>query len=198
MHKGRKVTGFTFELEPTHVGNKMGLRGLVGPFGEVEVHHTVYGAQKDRECQAVLYGAMFPEAVFSGGGRSGQPSLDGGWLKVDGIPVKTNFRVSGIRKGSRKLEMFHLGRKCVYTSAGEGKTSLLRREGVSITIGPGGSIPGKGNVRTGEVTGSADSADLAIAIIHEVVDTSVLTLGGALASTVFNILTPRNKEGYAE
>jgi hypothetical protein len=132
-----------------------------------------------------------------GGGRSGKPSLDGGWLKVDGVAVKTNFRVTGVRKGSRRLEMFYLNRKYIYISTGEHKTSTLRRGEVTITIGPGRRTAEKGPTRSVEVSGPGDPTDLAVAIIFEGVDTSVLTLRGALSDVAFKFFNTQNDGGYA-
>ncbi|MFI6247151.1 hypothetical protein [Streptomyces sp. NPDC051016] len=126
----------------------------------------------------MLKGEKFPEVVFRGGGHGGVPSLDGGWLQVDGIPVRIDLRVKGVRKGSRWLDMWYLDRQYTYKSAGQGKEAVLRRGDATVTIDRAVGRPGV--ERVGRSTGELDATDLAVAIVLEQVDTSCLTLTGAL------------------
>lgn len=191
------MADISFELKPMYIGSKMGFHGTIDKFGDVEVHYTPRNAARDPRATTLLEGPHFPEVIFTGGGRNGKPSLDGGWLKVDGVAVKANLRVTGIRKGSRKLEMFYLDRKYIYTSTGPSKQSILRRDDVTICIAPGRDVAGTGLTRLAEVSGPADSTDLAIAITLEGVDTSVMTFGGALSNAAFNFFNSQNDGGGA-
>ncbi|MEU3841763.1 hypothetical protein AB0E88_17240 [Streptomyces sp. NPDC028635] len=47
-------------------------------------------------------------------------------------------------------------------------------------------------------TDSAEAADLALAVLFEVVDTSALSLGGALATAPFALMRPRPRNGGYE
>ncbi|MEV0981301.1 hypothetical protein [Streptomyces sp. NPDC049915] len=154
-----------------------GYRGSVGPFGDVDVR-SMLTSGATRHNEAVLKGEHFPETVFSGGGSGGVPSLDGGWLQIDGIPVRIDLRVKGVRKGSRWLDMWYLDRQYTYRSAGQGKEAVLSRGPVTITIDRAVGKPGV--ERMGRAEGGADATDLAIAIVFEQVDTACLTLTGAL------------------
>jgi hypothetical protein len=185
------VTDFEFDLAPIMTREIQGFRGRIGPFGEVDVR-SVLATGTTQHNQTVLKGEQFPEAVFSGGGTGGVPSLDGGWLQVDGVPVRIDLRVKGVRKGSRWLDMWYLDRQYTYRSAGQGKDAVLSRGPVTVTIG---RAVGKSEVeRVGQVEGSADATDLAIAIIFEQVDTACLTLAGALLSIPRNFLLGNGRD----
>ncbi|MFG2949092.1 hypothetical protein [Streptomyces adustus] len=143
--------------------------------------------------QAVVQGDQFPETLFSGG--SGVlPSLDGGWLKVDQTLVRMDLKVTGVRKGSRWLEMTYRERSYTYTSYGPMKQARLKREGVTVTIDRGRYISKVGGTRVGKAEGEADATDLAIAIVLEEVDRSALTTSGALLAIPANFLFGRGRD----
>ncbi|WP_405944085.1 hypothetical protein OG372_21150 [Streptomyces sp. NBC_01020] len=187
------MSGFSFELEPVDNDRGYGYRGRVGEFGEVDVFHDVTPLRHESSRQVNLHGTQFPEALFSGG-AGGIPSLDGGWLRVDGTVVELELKVSGVRKGSRWLEMKHRDRDYTYGIAK--KVVELRRGDRSISIGNGKFVSGIGRMRFGRVQGEVDATDLAIAIIMETVDTSALsTLGALFAAPATFLFRPRRDEG---
>ncbi|MCX4882786.1 hypothetical protein [Streptomyces sp. NBC_00847] len=185
------VTDFEFDLTPTMTCDIQGFRGRIGPFGEVDVR-SVLATGTTQHNQTVLKGEKFPEAVFSGGGTGGVPSLDGGWLQVDGISVRIDLRVKGVRKGSRWLDIWYLDRQYTYRSAGQGKEAVLSRGSVSVTIDRAVGKPGV--ERVGKAVGGADGTDLAIAIVFEQVDTACLTLSGALLAIPRNFLLGNGRD----
>ncbi|MFF9097231.1 hypothetical protein ACF1AX_29425 [Streptomyces sp. NPDC014802] len=185
------VTDFEFDLAPIMTRDVQGYRGSVGLFGDVDVR-SVLSTGTTQHNQTVLKGERFPEAVFTGGGSGGVPSLDGGWLQVDGIPVRIDLRVKGVRKGSRWLDMWYLDRQYSYRSAGQGKEAVLTRGPVTVTIDRAVGRPGV--ERVGRADGGADATDLAIAIVFEQVDTACLTLTGALLAIPRNLLMGNGRD----
>lgn len=193
------ATDFAFDLTPITASDVQGFQGRIGPFGDVEVRSvlatgtgTGTGTGNTRHNQTVLQGELFPETVFSGGGTGSVPSLDGGWLQIDGVPVRIDLRVKGVRKGSRWLDMSYLDRQYTYRSAGEGKEAVLSRGPVSVTIDRAVGKPGV--ERTGRAEGGADATDLAVAIVLEQVDTACLTLTGALLAIPRNFLMGNGRD----
>ncbi|GGL73458.1 hypothetical protein GCM10010129_16360 [Streptomyces fumigatiscleroticus] len=188
------MSDFEFELEPLHDGRiANGYHGRVGKFGQVKVHSPFGGSRQDPLRQAILEGELFPETLFSGG-HGVVPSLDGGWLKVDGTLVDMDLKVQGIRKGSRWLEMTYRDRRFSYTSFGPLKEAQLKRKGVTVTLDRGRYISKIGATRIGRVEGEADATDLAIAIVLEEVDRSALTTGGAIMAIPMNFLFGRGRD----
>ncbi|MFR9795397.1 hypothetical protein ACL02U_05720 [Streptomyces sp. MS06] len=154
--------------------------------------HSALAAGNLRHNRTVLTGEQFPEAVFSGGGTGGVPSLDGGWLQIDGVPVRIDLRVKGVRKGSRRLDMWYLDRQYTYRSGGSGREAVLSRGPVRVTID---GVTGKAGVeRSGSAEGGADATDLAVAIVFEQVDTACLTLSGALLAIPRNLLMGNGRD----
>jgi hypothetical protein len=120
------------------------------------------------------------------------PSLDGGWLQIDGTPVRINLRVKGLRKGSRSLDISHLDRHYTYTSTGQGREAVLRRASARVTIDR--AVGKSGVERAGRAEGDLDATDLAIALVLEQVDTACLTLAGALLSIPRNLLLGNGRD----
>ncbi|MEU6380035.1 hypothetical protein [Streptomyces sp. NPDC046909] len=185
------MSDFAFDLTPLTADGVQGYRGRIGPFGDVEVR-SVLADGNTHHNRTVLAGDRFPETVFSGGGTGGVPSLDGGWLQIDGIPVRIDLRVKGVRKGSRWLDIRHLDRAYTYRSAGEGKEAVLSRGPVSVRIDRAVGKPGV--ERAGAAEGGADATDLAIALVFEQVDTASLTLTGALLAIPRNFLMGNGRD----
>ncbi|WP_405562202.1 hypothetical protein [Streptomyces sp. NBC_01180] len=187
------MSSFEFELEPVNNSSGYGFRGRVGKFGDVDIFRDVRPVGGITPKQVVLCGPQFPDVLFNGG-AGGVPSLDGGWLRVDGTIVDMNLKVNGVRKGSRWLEMKHRDRDYTYGIAN--KAVELRRGDRSITIGRGKFVSGIGRMRAGCVQGEVDATDLAIAIIMETVDTSALsTLGALFAAPATFLFGPRRDGG---
>ncbi|MFI6247150.1 hypothetical protein [Streptomyces sp. NPDC051016] len=185
------MPGFEFEVEPERDGPvQRGYAGVAGPFGAVRVFRPQGRSGADPLRQAVLSGAHFPAALFSGGAGN-LPSLDGGMLKIDDAVVDMELKVIGVRKGSRWLEMHHQGFRYQYTSA-KG-TARLERDGANVTMGRGRYIRGVGGTRLGRAEGDVTATDLAIALVLEVVDTEVLTIAGALLAIPMNLLFGRQR-----
>ncbi|MFJ2819419.1 hypothetical protein [Streptomyces sp. NPDC087294] len=185
------VTDFEFELTPIMTRDAQGVRGKIGPFGEVDVR-SILAVGTTQHNQTVLAGERFPETVFSGGGSGGVPSLDGGWLQLNGVPVRIDLRVKGVRKGSRWLDMWYLDRQYTYKSGGQGKEAVLSRGSVTVTIDR--AVGRQGVERVGKAEGEADATDLAMALIFEQVDTACLTLTGALLAIPRNFLLGNGKD----
>ncbi|MET9081528.1 hypothetical protein ABZX77_06425 [Streptomyces sp. NPDC004237] len=186
------MSSFEFEVEPELDGPvQRGYSGVVGSFGAVRVFRPQGRSGAEPLRQAVLSGANFPAAVFSGGAGN-LPSLDGGMLKIDDAVVAMELKVTGVRKGSRWLEMHHQGFRYQYTSA-KG-TARLERDGAKVTMGRGRYIRGVGGTRVGQAEGDVTATDLAIALVLEEVDTAVLTTGGALLAIPMNFLFGRQRD----
>ncbi|MFG3134687.1 hypothetical protein ACGFZA_00530 [Streptomyces sp. NPDC048211] len=131
---------FEFEIEPMADDWASGYRGTVGPFGSVTVRSEISKPREGPKRQVILEGARFPDTLFSGGvGVS--PSLDGGWLGVDGGLVGMDVKVKGIRKGSRWLELTYRERHYLYTSTGAARKARLHREGATVTMDRGRFVP---------------------------------------------------------
>lgn len=186
------MVGFEFEVEPELEGPmQRGYAGVMGPFGNVRVFRPSAKPGAEPLRQAIVSGQMFPEVMFSGG-MGNLPSLDGGSLMIDGIPVGLELKVKGVRKGSRWLVINHQGRSYSYTAAGG--TAHLKRDGAEVTIGRGRYIPKVGATRLGRAEGDATATDLAIALVLEEVDTAVLTTSGALLAIPMNFLFGRQRD----
>ncbi|WP_328329951.1 MULTISPECIES: hypothetical protein [unclassified Streptomyces] len=187
------MSSFEFELEPVNNSSGYGFRGEVGKFGNVDVCRDLRPVDGITPKQVVLRGSHFPDVLFNGG-AGGEPSLDGGWLRVDGKIVDMNLKVNGVRKGSRWLEVKHRDRDYTYGIAN--KVVELRRGDRAIFIGRGKFVSGLGRMRSGRVQGDVDATDLAIALVLEVVDTSALsTLGALLAAPATFLFRPRRDGG---
>lgn len=183
---------FGFELIPELQGPlRAGYTGTVGPFGEVRVLAPYSGPGEEPPRRATVTGDGFPDAVFSGGAAN-RPSLDGGMLKIDEVAVDLELKVKGVRKGSRWLEIRHQGHAYTYEAAGW--TARLRRDGLDVTTGRGRYIPEVGGTRVGRVEGDATATDLALALVLEEVDTSVLTTSGALFAIPLRFLFGRQRD----
>ncbi|WP_406013692.1 hypothetical protein OG520_16815 [Streptomyces sp. NBC_00984] len=188
---------FEFEMEPLTDEWASGYRGTVGPFGSVNVCSKISKPGEESTRQVVLEGSQFPDTLFSGG-VGVMPSLDGGWLKVDGSLVGMDSKVTGIRKGSRWLELVHRERHYLYTSAGETREARLHREGSTVTLDRGRFVSHVGGFRMGKAEGDVDTTDLAIALVLEEVDRSALSITGALFAIPRNVLFGRQRdEGQA-
>ncbi|MFJ6798520.1 hypothetical protein [Streptomyces sp. NPDC091268] len=173
-----------------------GFRGVVGPFGYVETFIEDPPRHQPATRQAHLRGAGFPETLFSGGAHS-LPSLDGGWLKVDGTVADMELVVTGVRKGARWLQIDHRGRRYRYVSGGDWRDARLSRDGVGVSIRNGRDIPGVGWGRIGRAEGDVDATDLAIAIVLEMVDRSALSTLNALLGLPGHLLFGRTRDGGA-
>jgi hypothetical protein len=186
------MASFEFEVEPELDGPvQRGYRGIAGPFGAVRVFRPQGTSAAEPLRQAIVSGENFPTAVFSGGAGN-LPSLDGGILKIDDVLVDMELKATGVRKGSRWLEMSHQGSRYRYTAA-KG-TTHLEREGSAVTLGRGRYIPKVGGARLGKAEGDVNAKDLAIALVLEEVDTAVLTTGGALLAIPMNFLFGRQRD----
>ncbi|MER5598528.1 hypothetical protein [Streptomyces sp. NPDC002265] len=175
----------------------IGWRGRLKDFGHVTIQHkkSAPGAYRGF---AELFGENLPHTEYTGVG-SGCPSLAEGKLSIAGqdVPLRHNSR--GMTRHARALKLGYLDRSYTYTSTGYAKPSRLVRDGVEITVGPGSAeSPRDRGVRSGFAVGAVDSVDLAIALIFEAVDTSALTLGGALASAPFALMRPHPRNGGYE
>ncbi|MBB5934682.1 hypothetical protein [Streptomyces zagrosensis] len=190
------MSEYSFELLPfTHPAHD-GWTGPVGDFGVVTVHYERTVSPKEKIGQARLYGDGFPDVLFRGSGP-GMPTLHKAHMFVGGEPVELSYNARGLRRSARALRLTQGDRSHTYTSAGVGKEAELCRTGVKITVGPGRRVddPHKGLVTAGQVQGPADPVDLAIAIIFEAVDTSSLTLGGAMVMAPLNFLQRQTDGG---
>ncbi|MGW2817728.1 hypothetical protein [Streptomyces sp. NPDC001415] len=188
---------FEFEFEPLREDRVRGYRGVAGPFGSVEVTRVLGAPGQTPSRQVILDGAHFPEAMFSGGAGV-LPSLDGGWLRVDGTVVDMDLKIKGIRKGSRWLELTLRDRPYAYTVTGSSGDARLSGDGVTITTTRGRPVPMTSGSRMVKVEGDADTTDLAIALVLEKVDRSALSLSGALFAAPMNVLFGRSRdEGMA-
>ncbi|MER7841354.1 hypothetical protein ABTY98_37100 [Streptomyces sp. NPDC096040] len=186
------MASFEFEVEPELDGPvRRGYAGVVGPFGAVRVFRPQDGSGAEPLRQVILSGAEFPAAVFRGG-VGNLPSLDGGMLKIGDVAVDMDLKVAGIRKGSRWLEIHHQGCRYRYTSAGG--AAHLERDGAKVTMGRGRYIRGVGGTRQGKAEGDVTATDLAIALVLEEVDKTVLTTGGALLAIPMNFLFGRQRD----
>ncbi|MFJ3235962.1 hypothetical protein [Streptomyces sp. NPDC086787] len=112
----------------------------------------------------------------------GTPRLDLGTLKVNGVYPRLERHVWTVRKGARWLDIAHDGRRYRYTSTGNHRSAELVRDGVRVAIGRGRHHADTGSTRAGKAEGPVDSTDLAIALVLDVVNTELLTLGGTLLS----------------
>ncbi|MFD4764627.1 hypothetical protein ACFWOJ_39295 [Streptomyces sp. NPDC058439] len=184
---------FEFEMEPLRADRLRGYRGVVGPFGSVDVFSVLCVPGQDPSRQAQLQGDQFPETLFSGGAGV-LPSLDGGWLKVDGSLVDMELKVKGVRKGSRWLELTYRERHYTYVSGGDFKEARLHREKATVTMGRGRHVPRTGGTRIGKAEGDVDATDLAIVLVLEKVDKSALTTSGALLAVPMNFLFGRQRD----
>lgn len=110
--------------------------------------------------------------------------------------VNVNLKITGMRKGSRWLEMKHRDR--IYTYGVFGKVVKLRRGDSSVKIERGRFVPGVGRMRVGHVRGELDATDLGMALVLEVVDTSALSTAGALFAAPLNLLFGRRPDGGSE
>lgn len=185
--------GFEFELEPIESSERRGYRGDVGPFGGVEAFVERTQGRRPPTRQAHLEGEQFPETLFSGGAHT-QPSLDGGWLKVDGTMADLELIVKGIRRGARWLEIGHRDRSYTYRSGGYGTDARLTREGAIVSFTKGRLAGRVGRTRIGQAEGEVDAVDLAIATVLEVVDTEAMSTTGALLALPFNFLFGRTRD----
>ncbi|MFJ2949800.1 hypothetical protein ACIO8H_19535 [Streptomyces sp. NPDC087226] len=191
---GTSTESLEFELLPyKHTPKKelptAGLKGEVGHFGSVTVErcplHRPLAKGMDT---ARLSGPAFPETVFRGKRRSGQPSLFKAELTLDGRNAELRFNAKALKRDDRVLHIAYDGREYVYSSEGLGKANVLQREGVRISVALGRQIPPADLARAGTATGPVDAVDLAIAIVLEEVDTDVLTLTGAALSSPFALM----------
>ncbi|MGX1542311.1 hypothetical protein [Streptomyces adustus] len=147
---------------------------------------------------AELFGECLPHTEYTGIG-SGYPSLSGAKLSVAGQDVSLRHNSLGLNRHTRALKLSYQDRSYTYTATGYAKPSQLVRDGVQITVGPGSTgSPRDRGVRTGYAVGTVDAVDLALALIFEVVDTSTLTLGGALVSAPFTLMRPHPRNGGYE
>ncbi|MFF3154367.1 hypothetical protein [Streptomyces sp. NPDC057910] len=188
---------FEFELEPVREGQVRGYRGVAGPFGGVEVTTDIGAPGRAPSRQVGLIGARFPETLFSGGADV-SPSLDGGWLKVDGTIVDMDLKIKGLRKGSRWLELTFRDRHYTYSVTGSAEDVRFSGDSATIATTRGRRVPVNSGCRRVKVQGDADATDLAIALVLEEVDRSVLSLTGALFALPRNVLFGRSRdEGLA-
>lgn len=160
---------FEFEFEPLREGGVEGYRGVAGPFGSVEVATVPSAPGQGPSRQVALDGARFPEALFSGGAGV-LPSLDGGWLRVDGTVLDMDVKIKGIRKGSRWLELALRDRRYIYTATSGFGDAQLSGDGIMIATSRGRPVPMTFGSRIVRVEGYADPTDLAIALVLEQVD----------------------------
>ncbi|MFJ8336682.1 hypothetical protein [Streptomyces sp. NPDC094437] len=189
------MADFEFELKSTGEWPiPHGFTGDIGPFGAVMVVRPRGKSGEESLRQVFLNGPSFPATEF-GGGSGVLPSLDGGWLKVDGTLVYMDLKVKGVRKGSRWLEMTFRDRRYTYTSFGSLKQAQLNRDGVSVTLDSGPWDPEKRErTRFGKVEGDADATDLAIVLVLEEVSKSCLTTSGALMAIPGKVLFGRYRD----
>ncbi|MEV0125027.1 hypothetical protein AB0I16_26420 [Streptomyces sp. NPDC050703] len=181
---GAKGTGTKDEV-PT-----AGLSGDVGRFGNVTVERCPLYRPAEKGMDTVrLSGPGFPETIFRGKRRSGQPSLSRAELTLAGRPAELRFNARALRKEDRALRISYEGREYVYSTEGLGKAKVLTRADVRVAMEPGQYVPaGAGTKRTGTATGPVDAVDLAVAVVLEAVDTDVLTLSGTALSSPFALL----------
>ncbi len=191
--EGVRVGDFEFELEPVREDRLRGYRGVAGPFGCVDITRPLGAPGQGPSRQVTLEGAQFPETLF-GGGAGVLPSLDGGWLRVDGTIVDLELKIKGIRKGSRWLELTFRERRYTYSVTGGSGDARLGRDGVTITTTRGRPVPMTSGTRRVKVEGDADTTDLAIALVLEQVDRSALSLSGALFAAPMNVLFGRSRD----
>ncbi|MFF9211496.1 MULTISPECIES: hypothetical protein [unclassified Streptomyces] len=186
-----------YTLEPFKDAAYTSWRGRLGDFGYTTVQRR-NGTPGAHRGFAELFGERLPQAEFSGLG-SGFPSLVEGRLSIDGEEVTLRRNARAFRKNARALKLEHRGRTRSYTSLGLGKGARLAHDGVEITVVPGSpEAPRDRSRRTVTVSGPADAADLALALLFEAVDTSALTLGGTLATTPFTLVRPHPRNGGYE
>ncbi|MBZ2406864.1 hypothetical protein HX747_00675 [Streptomyces sp. L06] len=178
-----------YKTEAGPRGDKVGLTGDLGVFGPVAVERfTLYDPLNRGMDSARLTGTAFPETVFRGRRRSGQPSLFKAELTVAGKLAELRFNSRALRKEGRRLHIAYDGRVYTYSVAGLGRPRVLERDGAKVEIETGVYLPPVGYISPGEATGSVDAVDLAIAIVLEEVDTDVLTLTGSAMSSPFALL----------
>ncbi|MFT2018062.1 hypothetical protein ACMA1D_19800 [Streptomyces sp. 796.1] len=192
------MSSFSFELTPFSHPDRTGWSGPVGDFGTVTVHYELTKSSKEKIGQARLYGDGFPDGLFRGRGP-GMPTLDDPYMYIGGERVDVAYNARGLRRRARALQLTQGERHYTYTSLGLGKSSELRRDGVRIVVGPGRQVDEAADthVSAGVVTGSADATDMAFALLFEAVDTSSLTLSGAVISAPFTFLQRSSDGGVA-
>ncbi|MFG3287961.1 hypothetical protein ACGF3G_04010 [Streptomyces sp. NPDC048179] len=186
----------TFKLEGFREPFFTGWRGVLGDFGHVTVQRKGRASGAYRGF-AELFGGLLPFTEYSALG-SGHPGLAEGILTVGGEDVQLSYNTRAIKRISRALKLSYRGRSYTYTSLGYAKPVQLTRDGLGITIAPGSEeSPRDMSLRSVKIVGAADPVDLAIALIFEVVDTAVLTLGGAIATAPFTMLRSHpGNDGY--
>ncbi|MGW9291235.1 hypothetical protein ACWGRN_24210 [Streptomyces albidoflavus] len=178
-----------FKSEGGPRGEKVGLTGDLGVFGPVRVERFPLYDPLDRGMDSArLIGPAFPETIFRGKRRSGQPSLFRAELMVAGKLAELRFNSRALRKEARRLRIVCGGRMYTYSVAGLGRPRVLERDGVKVEIETGVYLPPTGYISPGEATGAVDAVDLAIAIVLEEVDTDVLTLTGTAMSSPFALM----------
>ncbi|MFI8088290.1 hypothetical protein ACIF9R_08205 [Streptomyces sp. NPDC086080] len=168
---------------------KAGREGDVEGFGHVIVERCPQVQIREKGMDtARLSGPAFPETIFRGKRRTGQPSLFKAELTLDGRAAELRFNAKALKREDRVLRIAYEGREYIYFSEGLGKANILEREGVRVSIAFGRQIPPAFLASAGTATGPVDAVDLAIAIVLEEVDTDVLTLAGAALSAPFALM----------
>ena len=180
------MNDFTFELEPFENDAQRGMRGMVGPFGDVMAFYVkpVRPGNAGAYLRAHLVSEHLPETFVDGVGMGGQPSLTRAVIEVGGVQGTLKYNRLGLRRASRALHITYADREYVYTAT-RGMGAELSCPGAKVTFRTGefvsqSRIPSS---RIGE--GSRGRGRPAIALVFEAVDTDSLSLGTALASAPF-------------
>ncbi|MGW5346631.1 hypothetical protein [Streptomyces sp. HUAS TT3] len=132
-------------------------------------------------------GERIPHASYSSTGLQSQvmslPGLNGARLEVGDRSVRLRRNRWGLTRRARSLRMQHAGDAYRLTAISRRRYRLTRERdgedpGVTITVKQTGIGTGKRLAVT--VTGSAQDADITLAVLFAAVDRAALTRGGAV------------------
>jgi len=189
---------FGFELEPFKNQAQEGLSGTVGVYGRVQVFYVkpVRPRQGGEIFRTEVVSEHLPETHLSGIGMGGKPYLSKkAVLSVGGLEARLVYNVLGFRRTSRALHIGLGDREYTYTSTGS-YAFELRRDKARVVSSQGKWVREAGGwYRHGAVQGGVDETDLAVALVFEAVDVSWLSVGGALWSAPFRLLSPQSDGG---
>ncbi|GGO30895.1 hypothetical protein GCM10010116_61880 [Microbispora rosea subsp. aerata] len=157
------------------------LVGTAGPYGEVSLKITNYPRE------ATLVGDGLPDAAISNPlGASGYITIDEyTQLTVGGVTARLSRNRFALRSEDRGINIELGSRRYTYLCGPTGREELHDSERGPVVRE--GSLR-SGAARTMVVLPEADATDLALALIMQGADTSVLTVGGVVFSSVVSFL----------
>ncbi|AYG78256.1 hypothetical protein DWB77_07480 [Streptomyces hundungensis] len=188
---------FTFELHHYRMKKQTGFEGIIGPFGKVVTIRPgsrMPGRKSLPAAELCLQGAHMPEVRYRS--ESFHPlSLENSSLFIDGTRAALDFNRRAFRNKSRALTVTFRERSYTYTVLRTGRTFVLERPGVNVTLERAETTNRRSVKYVGAASDGADAVDLALAIVLKEVDTSPLTSIGAASAAVNAVLSPRRPEG---